>query len=132
VVESVRALRAAGAKLVVCTNKPTDMSRRLLAELGIADHFHGIVGLDAVSAAKPVPAHLIEAIAAVGGDLSRAVTVGDSEIDADTMRAAGTALILVAFGYTEVPAHQLAPDALLRHFEKLAPACIANTMNSVE
>jgi phosphoglycolate phosphatase-like HAD superfamily hydrolase len=71
------------------------MSRRLLAELGIADHFHGIVGLDAVSAAKLVPAHLIEAIAAVGGDLSRAVTVGDSEIDADTMRAAGTALILV-------------------------------------
>jgi len=122
-VGAVSALRAAGAKLVVCTNKPTDLSRRLLAALGMAALFDGVVGIDAVAAPKPDAAHLIDAVAAVGGDLSRTVMVGDSDTDAACARAAGTPLILVDFGYTEVPAASLAPDVLLGHFDDLVRAC---------
>lgn len=87
------------------------------------DFFDGVVGLDAVSAMKPDAAHLIEAVAAVGGDLARTIMVGDAAPDAGTARAAGTALILVDFGYTEVPAAELAPDVLLHHFDALLYAC---------
>jgi phosphoglycolate phosphatase len=85
--------------------------------------FDGVVGLDAVTAAKPDPAHLIEAVEAVGGQLSRTVMVGDADTDAGAARAAGTPLILVDFGYTEIPAVDLAPDVLLHHFDDLVDAC---------
>ena len=123
VIEALNVLRAAGAKLVVCTNKPTALSHSLLAKLGMVDLFDGIVGIDAVTAAKPDAAHLIEAVRAVGGDLARTIMVGDADTDAGTARAAGTPLILVDFGYTEIPAVELAPDILLHHFDDLVDAC---------
>lgn len=122
-IDALNVLRAAGAKLVVCTNKPTALSHSLLAKLGMVDLFNGIVGVDAVTAAKPDAAHLIEAVRAVGGDLARTILVGDAYTDAGTARAAGTPLILVDFGYTEIPAVELAPDILLHHFDDLVDAC---------
>ena len=122
-VHALEALKAAGPKLVICTNKPTGLSRRLLTDLGIIDLFNDVVGADAVSALKPDAAHLIEAIAAVGGDLARTVMVGDAGPDAGVARAAGTPLILVSFGYSETPAADLAPDILLHHFDDLMEAC---------
>jgi phosphoglycolate phosphatase len=122
-VQSLEILKTAGARLVVCTNKPTLLSRSLLSQLDMLALFDGVVGLDAVTAAKPDPAHLIEAVEAVGGQLSRTVMVGDADTDAGAARAAGTPLILVDFGYTEIPAVDLAPDVLLHHFDDLVDAC---------
>lgn len=124
VIDALRTFKSAGASLVVCTNKTTELSRSLLAKLDMAQFFDGVVGFDMVSAMKPDPAHLVEAVAAVNGDLSRTVMVGDSSADAGAARAAGTPLILVEFGYTETPAAELAPDVLLRHFDDLVPACV--------
>ncbi|HEX7747827.1 MAG TPA: phosphoglycolate phosphatase [Bordetella sp.] len=130
-VDALALLKEAGAKLVVCTNKPTDLSRSLLIKLGMAELFDGVVGIDAVTAAKPNAAHLIEAVNAVGGDLARTVMVGDADTDAGAARAAGTPLILVDFGYTEIPAIELAPDVLLHHFDELVDAC-ATLLKPVE
>ncbi|WP_025140489.1 phosphoglycolate phosphatase [Achromobacter sp. DH1f] len=124
VVDAIQQLKAAGAKLVVCTNKPTALSVRLLTLLDMAPLFDGVVGLDAVTAPKPDPAHLIEAVQAVGGDVSRTVMVGDAAPDAGAARGAGTPLILVSFGYTEIPAADLKPDVLLHHFDDLVDACV--------
>jgi phosphoglycolate phosphatase len=123
VIDALHALKAAGVKLVVCTNKPTNLSCSLLAKLDMLGLFDGVVGVDAVSAIKPDAAHLIEAVAAVGGELARTVMIGDSGIDAGAARAAGTPLILVDFGYTEIPAAELEPDTLLHHFDDLVVAC---------
>ncbi len=116
-------LAQAGARLCICTNKPTDLATLLIRELGLIDRFAAIVGPDAAPAAKPDPAHLIAAIAKAGGRLDRAVMVGDSEADAKAARAAGVPLVLVSFGYTEVPAAQLGPDVLIDHFDELPAAC---------
>jgi phosphoglycolate phosphatase len=125
VIDALNVMRTAGAKLVVCTNKPTALSRSLLTKLSMGALFDGIVGVDAVTAAKPDRTHLIEAVRTVGGDLTRTIMVGDADTDAGTARAAGTPLILVDFGYTEIPAVELAPDILLHHFEDLVDACTA-------
>ena len=131
VIDALNVMRTAGAKLVVCTNKPTALSHSLLTKLGMVDLFDGIVGIDAVTAAKPAAAHLIEAVQAVGGDLTRTIMVGDADTDAGTARAAGTSLILVDFGYTEIPAVELAPDILLHHFDDLVDACTDLLNNSL-
>lgn len=117
------ALAAQGARLCVCTNKPTRLSVALLDALGLSRHFAAILGPDAAPAAKPDPRHLEAAVAAAGGTLERAILVGDSATDAGAARAAGAGLILVTFGYTETPAADLGADLLLDHFDQLPAAC---------
>lgn len=116
-------LAAAGARLAVCTNKPTNLSVALLETLNLAHRFAAIVGPDAAPAPKPDPRHLIAAVEAAGGEPSRAILVGDSATDARAARAAGIPLILVSFGYTDIPARDLAPDILIDHFSAVPEAC---------
>ncbi len=123
VTDALDILEAAGAKLVVCTNKRTDLSVALLEALGVAHRFAAIVGPDVALAAKPDARHLLVAIEAAGGSPDRAVMVGDSVSDAGAARAAGVPLILVSFGYTPVPARDLGADVLIDHFEQLPAAC---------
>ncbi len=118
------ALTGAGARLCVCTNKPTGLSVALLEALGMAVRFGSIVGPDAAGCAKPDPRHLIAAVDAAGGDPGRTILVGDSAADAGAARAAGAGLILVDFGYTETPAAELEPDELIAHFDELPAACL--------
>jgi phosphoglycolate phosphatase len=117
------ALDAAGARLVVCTNKRTDLSRALLDALDLTRRFQAVIGADATPAIKPDPRHLTTAVAAAGGTMDRAIMVGDASTDAGAARAAGAPLILVSFGYTDVPARDLAPDLLIDHFDELTAGC---------
>lgn len=121
---ALRSLRAGGARLAVCTNKPTALSMRLLEAVGLAPFFDAVVGPDTAGARKPDPRHLEAAARAAGGSLSRAVMVGDASTDAQVARAAGAALILVGFGYADVAPTELAPDALIDHFDELPGACM--------
>ena len=118
------ALKARGAKLVVCTNKLTDLSVALLQALNIADRFEAVIGADATPAIKPDARHLQAAVDAVGGDIARTVMVGDAATDAGSARAAKAHLILVSFGYTEIPAAELNPDILIHSFDALPEACV--------
>jgi phosphoglycolate phosphatase len=124
---ALAALRDAGARLTVCTNKPTHLSVALLDALGLSTHFGTIVGLDAAPAPKPDPRHLFAAIERAGGDVSRALLVGDSETDVSTARNAGLPIIAVTFGYTEVPHAHLNADAMIDSFEQL-PAAVARLL----
>lgn len=122
VVAALDELTAAGAVLAVCTNKRTALSVALLDALGLSARFAAIVGPDSAPAAKPDPRHLTTAIAAAGGRPDHALMVGDSQTDRDAARAAGVPVVLVSFGYTEVPAAELAPDALIDRFDQLPAA----------
>jgi len=117
-------LEADGARLAVCTNKRTDLSVALLDALNLSHRFAAIVGGDAVAAQKPAAVHLTATIERAGGDAGRAVMVGDSASDAGAARAAGVPLVLVSFGYTDVPAHELGADVLIDHFDELPDACL--------
>ena len=123
VVAALDSLQSEGARLAICTNKPTDLSFALMGALGLADRFSAIVGPDAAPARKPDPRHLTTAIERAGGRSDRAVMVGDSASDAHAARNAGVPLILVSFGYTDVPASDLQPDVLIDHFDALPDAC---------
>lgn len=123
VVAALEVMRGAGAKLCVCTNKRTDLSVALLDAVDLSRHFDAVIGADLAPAIKPDPRHLTTAIDAVGGTVGRSIMVGDAATDAGAARAAGAGLILVSFGYTEIPAQELAPDILIHHFDELTQAC---------
>jgi phosphoglycolate phosphatase len=116
-------LEAEGARLAVCTNKRTDLSVALFDALGLTHRFAAIVGADAAPAPKPAAAHLLATIERAGGTVGRAVMVGDSGSDAGAARAAGVPLVLVSFGYTDIPARDLGADVLIDHFDDLPAAC---------
>jgi len=114
-------LAAAGARLAVCTNKPTNLSLALLDALKLATRFAAILGPDQV-AHKPDPRLLLLAIERAGGSAGRALFVGDSMIDQATARAAGTPIVGVTFGYAEEPLLSTDFDALIDHYDDLAGA----------
>jgi phosphoglycolate phosphatase len=101
----------------------TDLSVALLDALGLSTRFAAIVGADAAPAAKPDPRHLTTTIERAGGRLDRAVMSGDSVSDARAAQAAGAPLILVSFGYTDIPVADLGADMLIDHFDQLPDAC---------
>lgn len=114
--------------LAVCTNKLEGLSRQLLKTLGLAGYFTAICGQDTFAVQKPDPSILIRTIAAVGGNTSAAIMVGDSATDVLTARAADIAVIGVDFGYTERPISDFQPDHVIGHFDDLEDA-IARIIN---
>ena len=116
-------LAADGCRLAVCTNKLEGLSRLLLGALGLTPRFAAICGQDTFQIQKPDPEILRRTIGAAGGELSRAIMVGDSGTDIATARAAGIPVVAVDFGYSETPIQELGPDRLISHFDKL-PAAI--------
>ncbi|QUD88688.1 HAD-IA family hydrolase [Phenylobacterium montanum] len=115
------ALAGAGARLVVCTNKPTDLSIALLDALGLTGRFGAVIGPDLAPAPKPDARHLLHALSAVGGVPSRALMIGDSATDIGAASAAGVPSVVVSFGYTEIPAADLGADHLIDAFAQLPP-----------
>jgi phosphoglycolate phosphatase len=120
VAEALDHLAGAGARLAVCTNKPTGLSRALLDALDLSSRFAAIVGPDLAGAAKPDPRHLAYAVEAAGG--GRALMVGDSAADVGAARAAGAPVVAVSFGYTDIPALDLGADQVIDHFAELPAA----------
>ena len=116
VLELMAALKAEGFRLAVVSNKPDEAVRPLVAK-----HFGALadiaMGETAQRRRKPAPDMVNDALAALGADKSRAVYVGDSEVDIETARNAGIPCISVTWGFrdreqlVEAKATELAADA---------------------
>jgi phosphoglycolate phosphatase len=123
-------LTAKGATLAVCTYKREYLSRKLLEELDLARYFSAVAGRDTFAVSKPDPGHLTQLIALAGGRPSRAVMIGDSDIDILTAKAASVPVILVSFGYAGAPLDHLAPEAVIDQFDQLG-ARVGGLLNGV-
>lgn len=107
VVETLAAL-AAHAPLAVVTNKPTDLSNRLLGALDLARYFEVVVGRGSTEHFKPHPEPALYACERLGEAAGQALFVGDSETDVLCARAAGCDIVLYRHGYN----HGRNPDRL--------------------
>lgn len=98
--ELLRALRAAGVRTAVVSNKTESAVRRLC---GV--YFDGLVeiavGDVAGRARKPAPDAVLAALDALSLPAARAVYVGDSEVDVETARRAGLPCISVLWGFRD-------------------------------
>ena len=117
--EAVEALKAAGYRVAICTNKPEGLAHTLLTKLGVRDAFGAMVGADTLAIRKPDPEHLFETARRAGGDPALCLLVGDTNTDRETARAAGVPCVLVSFGPSGDDMAALAPEALLDHYDDL-------------
>lgn len=110
--------------LALVTNKPEALSAKLLAALGVDQHFAAIIGGDTLAVSKPDPGPLREGIRRAGG--GPAVFVGDSRGDIKCAAAAGVPVIWCAWGYLDTPG-PAAPDAFAERPSEL-PAVVAELL----
>ena len=97
--ETLGELAAEGWRMAVCTNKPEEAARRLLAALGLDAWFACVAGADTFQARKPDPRHLLATLDAVGGTAARAIMLGDHANDVAAARAAGIIPVFALWGY---------------------------------
>jgi phosphoglycolate phosphatase len=95
------------ASLAVLTNKPLAATRRILAGLSLSEFFDddAVIGGDGPWPRKPDPAGLLHLCEQGGMAPADAMLVGDSLVDWQTARRAGTAICLAryGFGFLEFP-----------------------------
>ncbi len=116
-------LRARGVKIVAVTSRPSHAARTALGRYGLLRYFDGVVGADdgvsghpaffaraqrtqplvsvpaRVTAHKPNPEPILEGLALVGGQPSRAVYIGDMPTDIAAAAQAGVATVAITHGF---------------------------------
>jgi phosphoglycolate phosphatase len=85
--------------MAILTNKPVRVSNRILEELGLAKYFRAVYGGNSFETKKPDPhgAHTI--LREFGAGPAEAILIGDSEVDVQTARNAGTFAAAVNYGF---------------------------------
>jgi phosphoglycolate phosphatase len=118
--DALDTLAAAGVTLAVLTNKPGDMSRTILAGLGVAGHFARVLGAGDVAARKPDPAGLRLLLGELVVAPEQAWMVGDSATDVLAARAAGIRAAGVGWGFHTAALRAAGPDLSFDHPAELA------------
>ena len=117
--DAVARLKARGIAVGICTNKPEGLAETLLTRLGVRAEFAALVGADTLPLRKPDTAPFFEAVARAGGARGQSCLIGDTVTDRETARAAGRPCALVTFGPLGQSVADLAPEALIDHYDAL-------------
>lgn len=105
-------------KLFVVSNKLEAFSRKLLAEIGIADFFEEIIGGDSFENKKPHPQPVLSLIEKYKINVFNSIFIGDSENDYFASKASNVKMGWVSFGYKdESILKKITPDFIFDKFE---------------
>ena len=129
VVDALARLEAAGHPMGLCTNKPEAPTRIALRHFGLDRFIQAVASGDTLPQRKPDPAPLQHVARALGA--SRALYIGDSEVDAETARRAGLPFALYTEGYRKTPVAELYHTYVFHNFDQL-PDIVARHGASVE
>lgn len=108
--------RLAGShRLALLTNKPEASARALMRHAKIETWFDDCVFGDGNLARKPDPAGLLWLMARAGAGPADTLMIGDSVMDLQAARAAGTRACLAryGFGFSRIPPSLFRPDDVL-------------------
>ena len=97
--EALDRLAAAGIPAAVVTNKPGELARPLLEELGVAGRLAAIIGDGDGFPRKPDPAAARAILAKAGVAATRAAVIGDGLPDVQLARALGARAVAAGWGY---------------------------------
>lgn len=116
-------LAGEGVVFSVLTNKPEDMSAKVLRGFDLEGLCPRLIGGDTLPVRKPDPAGLLQLIDVVGVPAASTLMVGDSSIDVATGKNAGTGTCAVFWGFTGDAARGAGADAEITAPEELLAVC---------
>jgi phosphoglycolate phosphatase len=85
--------------MAILTNKPVRISMRILESLGMAKYFRAVYGGNSFETKKPDPLGAQTILREFGAAPAEAMLIGDSEVDVQTARNAGTFAATVNYGF---------------------------------
>jgi phosphoglycolate phosphatase len=107
--------------MAVLTNKPVRVSKRILEALGLGRQFRAVYGGNSFSTKKPDPLGVKTILGELGAAAPQTALVGDSEIDVQTARNAGTMAVTVNYGFGVHDRAAYPADAYLERMTDLLP-----------
>ena len=87
----------------IVTNKPEELARQVLTELGLIDRPTCLIGGDTTPECKPHPLPLITACELCDGSPEHTVYIGDAQLDIEAAHRASMHNIVAMYGY--IPAN---------------------------
>jgi phosphoglycolate phosphatase len=97
--EALAQLGRKDVPMAVLTNKPRRISVRILDALGLAGQFRAIYGGNSFETKKPDPLGANKILSELRAAPRSAMVIGDSEVDVQTARNAGTMAAAVNYGF---------------------------------
>ena len=91
--------KLAAFPMAILTNKPVRISVRILDGLGLAKYFRAVYGGNSFETKKPDPLGALTILRDLGAAPAEAMLIGDSEVDVQTARNAGTLAAAVNYGF---------------------------------
>jgi phosphoglycolate phosphatase len=107
--------------MAVLTNKPVNVSVRILQGLRLAEFFRAIYGGNSFATKKPDPLGANTILKELGIPAAESALVGDSEVDVQTARNAGMISAIVNFGFGTHDRETYPADIYLDRMEELVP-----------
>jgi phosphoglycolate phosphatase len=111
----------AGRQMAVLTNKPVRFSKAILEGLDLARYFRYIYGGNSFERKKPDPIGAQVLLRDLSAAPTEAMLVGDSEVDIQTARNAGTWACGVTYGLGSARLAEYPPDLLVSSLTELPP-----------
>jgi phosphoglycolate phosphatase len=106
--------------MAVLTNKPVRISVRILDAMGLSKYFRAIYGGNSFETKKPDPLGARTILHELEVEPQEALLVGDSEVDVQTARNAGTLAAAVNYGFGVHDRGVYPADIYLDRFGELA------------
>jgi len=110
----------ANVPMAVLTNKPVRISVRILDAMGLSKYFRAIYGGNSFETKKPDPLGARTILRELGVERTETLLVGDSEVDVQTARNAGTLAAAVNYGFGVHDREAYPADIYLDRFSELA------------
>ena len=107
--------------MAVLTNKPVRVSRRIVEGLGLEKYFRAVYGGNSFDTKKPDPLGARKILEELGTAAGETMLVGDSEVDVQTARNAGTLAAAVNYGFGTHDRVAYPADVYLERLTDLAP-----------
>src|SRR5580704_1803530 len=111
--------KLASMPMAVLTNKPVRISVRILDAMGLSQYFRAIYGGNSFETKKPDPLGARTILKELGAEPQGALLVGDSEVDVQTARNAGTLAAAVNYGFGMHDRRSYPADIYLDRFGEL-------------
>lgn len=110
-----------GFPMAILTNKPVRVSVRILEGLGLAKYFRAVYGGNSFETKKPDPLGARKILGEFGAGPGEALLIGDSEVDVQTARNAGTLAAAVNYGFGVHDRAAYPADVYLDRLTELLP-----------
>jgi phosphoglycolate phosphatase len=107
--------------MAILTNKPVRVSMRILEGLGLAKYFRTVYGGNSLETKKPDPLGARKILEEFGASPNQGILIGDSEVDVQTARNAGTLAAAVNYGFGAHDRAAYPADVYLDRLTELLP-----------